>query len=409
MIIQRRSAETPLRFHSRAGRRGANPQSAIRNPQLENPQFPRILSTSRPCRIILSPMRNWFLILLGLLSLAAQGRGDAVDDLMREAMRQHPIPGAALAIIRDGQTVKTAAYGMASLEPRAPATPETAFEIGSVTKQFTAAAILLLAQEGKLSVDDNIPRHLKGAPESWSRITIRHLLTHTSGLKNYTGLDGFELARRMTQEQFIAQIAAWPPDFQPGEKWAYCNTGYNLLGYIIENVSGTSYRDFLERKIFAPLGMSATALRDPRAVLPSRAAGYETNRAGQFVSRNPDLTDVFSAGALVSTVGDLARWNAALNADVILTAASRAQMWTPVRLNGGTAHPYGFGWFLEPWHGHADIGHSGSTSGFSASLQRFPEAGLAVILLTNSDEFDIATRLAREIAELEMKMSPSNP
>jgi CubicO group peptidase (beta-lactamase class C family) len=351
-------------------------------------------------------MRSWFLILLASLSLAARGRGDAVDDLIREAMRQHPIPGAALAIIHDGQTVKTAAYGTADLARRAPVTPETGFEIGSVTKQFTAAAILLLAQDGKLGVEDKIPRHLKGAPESWSRITIRHLLTHTSGLKNYTGLDGFEMARHLTQEQFIAKIAAWPLDFPPGEKWAYCNTGYNLLGYIIENASGKSYGDFLEQKIFGPLGMTATALREPGAVLRRRALGYETNRAGQFINRNADLTDVFSAGALVSTVGDLARWNAVLNTDGILTAASRAQMWTPAKLNDGAAHPYGFGWFLEPWQGHANIGHSGSTAGFSASLQRFPEAGLTVILLTNSDEFDIATRLAREVAELEMK-SPS--
>jgi CubicO group peptidase (beta-lactamase class C family) len=353
--------------------------------------------------IILPAMRSWFLIFLACLGLAAQTRGDEVDDLLREAMRQHHIPGAALAIVRDGHTVKTAAYGMASLELRAPATTGTVFEIGSVTKQFTAAAILLLAQEGKLSVDDKIPRHLKGAPESWSGISIRNLLTHTSGLKNYTGLDGFELARHLTQAQFIALIAAHPLDFQPGEKWAYCNTGYNLLGYIIENVSGESYGDFMEQNIFAPLGMPATAQRDPRAVLPGRAAGYETNRAGQFINRDSDLTDIFSAGALVSTVGDLARWNAALDKNGILTAASRAEMWTPVRLNNGETHPYGFGWFLEPWHGHANIGHSGSTSGFSASLQRFPEAGLTVILLTNSDEFDIATKLAREIAELEMK------
>jgi CubicO group peptidase (beta-lactamase class C family) len=229
------------------------------------------------------------------------------------------------------------------------------------------------------------------------------LLTHTSGLKNYTGLPGFELTRHLTQAQFIALIAAHPLDFPPGEKWAYCNTGYNLLGYIIENASGKSYRDFLEQRIFAPLRMSATTLRDPGAIVPWRAGGYETNRAGQFINRDYDLTDVFSAGALLSTVGDLAKWNAALDTDGILTAASRAQMWTPVKLNDGTTHPYGFGWFLEPWQGHANIGHSGSTSGFSASLQRFPEAGLTVIFLTNSDEFDIATRLAREIAALEMK------
>ena len=347
-------------------------------------------------------MRSCCLILLAVLGLAAPGRCDAVDDLMADAMRHHPIPGAALAIVRGGQTVKTAAYGMANLERRAPATTQTVFEIGSVTKQFTAAAVLLLAQQAKLAVDDKISRHLKDTPASWSGITIRQLLTHTSGLKNYTGLHGFELARHLTRAQFIAQIAAQPLDFAPGEKWSYCNTGYNLLGWIIENVSGKSYGEFLQQNIFAPLGMTATARRDPGAPLPLRATGYQTNRAGRFIVRDPDLTDVFSAGALVSTVGDLAKWNAALDTDGLLTPASRAAMWTPVRLNNGTTHPYGFGWFLEPWQGHANIGHSGSTAGFSASLQRFPEAGLTVILLTNSDEFDMATKLAREIAALEM-------
>jgi CubicO group peptidase (beta-lactamase class C family) len=349
-------------------------------------------------------MRKWFFILLAGLSWAAQARGDAVDDLMRDALRQHPIPGAALAIIRDGRTVKTAAYGMANLKRQTPATPDTAFEIGSITKQLTAAAILLLAQEGKLAVDDKISRHLNGTPPGWSGISIRQLLTHTSGLKNYTGLGGFEAGRHLTQARFIAQIAVHPLDFPPGEKWAYCNTGYNLLGYIIENASGKNYWDFMEQNIFAPLGMSATRRRDAGAILPFRATGYETNRAGRFIVRNSDLTEVFSAGALVSTVGDLAKWNAALETDGILTAASRAEMWTPVKLSNGATHPYGFGWFLEPWQGHANIGHSGSTAGFSASLQRFPEAGLTVILLTNSDEFDIATKLAREIAGLEMQI-----
>jgi CubicO group peptidase (beta-lactamase class C family) len=360
-------------------------------------------STTHGGKIMTWAMQSWFFILLVGLGWAAQARGDAVDDLMRNAMRQHPIPGAALAIIRDGRTVKTAAYGIANLEWQTPATPETVFEIGSITKQFTAAAILLLAQEGKLSVDDKISKYLKGTPPGWSAISLRHLLTHTSGLKNYTGLGGFEAGRRLTQAQFIAQIAAQPLDFQPGEKWAYCNTGYNLLGYIIENVSGKSYWDFMEQNIFTPLGMSATTRRDTRAILPFRAIGYETNRAGRFIVRDSELTDVFSAGAMVSTVADLAKWNAALETDRILTAASRAEMWTPVKLNSGTNHLYGFGWFLEPWQGHANIGHSGSTSGFSASLQHFPEAGLTVILLTTSDEFDIATKLAREIAGLEMQ------
>jgi CubicO group peptidase (beta-lactamase class C family) len=146
--------------------------------------------------------------------------------------------------------------------------------------------------------------------------------------------------------------------------------------------------------------MSSTTSRDPRNVIPRRAGGYETNRAGQYINRDYDLTDIFSAGAIVSTVGDLAKWNAALDEQKLLTAATEQEMWTPVRLNNGATHPYGFGWFLDPLQGRANIGHSGSTSGFSASLQRFPKDGLAVIVLTNSDETGVATKLAKEIALL---------
>ncbi|MGD1085453.1 MAG: serine hydrolase domain-containing protein, partial [Verrucomicrobiota bacterium] len=211
-------------------------------------------------------MRSALTVLLLSLCLATRAGADAVDDLMRSEMRRHPIPGAALTIIKNGQTVKTAAYGMANLETRAPVTPETVFEVGSITKQFTAAAILLLAQDGKLTVDDKIARHLKDTSATWGQITIRHLLTHTSGLKNYTGLSGFELARHLTQSQFIHQMAAFPLDFQPGEKWAYCNTEYNLLGFIVENVTGKNYWDFLHERILAPLQMNATGDRAPRAL-----------------------------------------------------------------------------------------------------------------------------------------------
>jgi CubicO group peptidase (beta-lactamase class C family) len=337
------------------------------------------------------------------MAFVCRTEADPVDELMREALRHHPIPGAALAVIKDGRIVKTNAYGLANLEWQTPVTLDTSFEIGSVTKQFTAAAILVLAQEGRLSVDDVISRHLPGTPATWRQITLRHLLTHTSGLKNYTGLPGFELTRHLTQSQFVAQIAAHALEFPPGARWSYCNTGYNLLGYVVENVSGTNYVAFLQQRLFTPLQMTATTSRDPGAVIPHRANGYETNATGQFINRDFDLTDIFSAGEIVSTVGDLAKWNVALDTGKILTPASREEMWTPVRLNDGSSHPYGFGWFLEPYQGHPNVGHSGATDGFSASLQRFPEANLTVIVLCNSDEFDIATKLARQIAVLEMK------
>lgn len=332
-------------------------------------------------------------------------QADSVDDYIQQQMTEHRIPGLALTIIQAGQPIKTSAYGFADLEHRVPVRVETVFEIGSVTKQFTAAGILLLQQEGKLSVDDKIQKHLADLPDSWTNITIRHLLTHTAGIKSYTGLPGFELTHHLTQKQFLAAFRDRPLNFSPGESWNYSNTGYSLLGYIIENVSGQTYWDFMSAKIFRPLQMNATTDRQPAVVLPNRARGYEqTNHV--WINRDYDLTDVFSAGAIVSTVGDLAKWNAALDRDDLLAPATKTAMWTPAAAPPGRGTRYGFGWFLEEVEGRKNIGHGGSTSGFSASLQRFPEEQLAVIVLTNTDE-QIASTLARKIASFYFKKRES--
>jgi CubicO group peptidase (beta-lactamase class C family) len=321
---------------------------------------------------------------------------DRVDDYIKTEMDQHRIPGVALTIIQNGQAIKTAAYGLANLELAVPVKPDTVFEIGSVTKQFTAAGILLLAQDGKLSVDDKLAAHLANIPGPWTNVTIRHLLTHTSGIKSYTGLDGFQLTKHLTQSQFIRAIGREPMEFAPGESWKYSNTGFSLLGYIIENASGQNYWDFMSERIFQPLGMNATTNRLPGLVIPNRASGYEqTNQV--HINRDYDLTEVSSAGAIASTVGDLAKWNVALDGEMLLSAASKVQMWTPAKLNDGKATKYGFGWFVEAVDGHRNIGHGGSTSGFSATIQRFPDDKLAIIILTNTDE-QIATTLAKKIA-----------
>jgi CubicO group peptidase (beta-lactamase class C family) len=351
---------------------------------------------------------TWFCTALVTILLTSPiARADQVDDYLKSQMQQHRIPGLTLKIIRDGKPIKTAAYGRANLELNVPAKPETVFEIGSVTKQFTAAGILLLAQEGKLSVDDNISKHLKDTPGAWANVTIRHLLTHTSGIKNYTGLDGFQLWRHLNQAQFIKAIGKEPLEFQPGDSWKYCNTGFSLLGYIIENVSGQNYWDFVSQRIFQPLDMTATTNRLPSLVIPNRASGYEqTNHV--WMNRDSDLTEVFSAGAIASTAGDLAKWSAALDSDRPLNAASKEQMWTPVKLNNGKAGKYGFGWFLDTVEGHKNIGHGGSTSGFSASIQRFPDDRLAVIILTNTNE-EIATTLAKKVAAFFFTKSAPRP
>jgi CubicO group peptidase (beta-lactamase class C family) len=332
------------------------------------------------------------------LFLALNCFADQVDDLVKGEMAKHQIPGLALEVVQHGKEVKTAAYGFANLEWNVPATPETIFEIGSVTKQFTAACILLLVEEGKLSLDDKIIKYLKNTPASWSDITVRQLLAHTSGIKNYTGLDGFELSKHLTQEQFIAKIGEVPLVFPPGEKFSYCNTGYNLLGFIIENVSGEKYLDFLSEKILRPLSMSSTTNREPSRILKLRAAGYEQSKTNGLVNRDVDYTDLFSAGEIVSTLGDLMKWDAALDSEKILKNSSKEQMWASSPLNDGKLTGYGFGWFLNPLNGHKNIGHSGSTSGFSASNQRFPDDGLTIVVLCNSGEDGIATQIAKAVA-----------
>jgi len=347
-------------------------------------------------------MRLLMRALAGLLGMAVMPGivlADKVDDLLKTEMAKHEIAGLALMVVKDGRPIKTECYGVANLEWNVPVGTNTVFEIGSVTKQFTASCILMLGEEGKLSLDDKISKHLKNTPNTWSNITIRHLLTHTSGIKNYTVLDGFELTKHLTQAQFIEKMGSLPLDFQPGDSWSYCNSGYNLLGFIVENASGENYWDFLHERIFRPLGMTNTTSRIPAYVVPHRAAGYELKNH-VHINRDYDLTDLFSAGAIISTIMDMAKWNEALNGEKLLKASSKEQWWSPAKLNNGKNKDYGFGWTLDPLNGHKNIGHGGATSGFSATIQRFPDDKLSILILTNADETGVATTLARKIAQL---------
>jgi CubicO group peptidase (beta-lactamase class C family) len=347
-------------------------------------------------------MKRCLSLLIGLAGLFATTlpvRADKVDDLIHDEMQKHHVAGLALLVVENGQPIKTQGYGVANLEWNVPVDKDTVFEIGSITKQFTAACILLLAEDGKLSVDDLISSHLKNTPPAWSKITIRHLLTHTSGIPNYTVLDGFELTKHLTQDQFIQKLGAYPLSFQPGDSWSYCNSGFNLLGFIVENASGKKYWDFIQERIFTPLGMTSTGNRTPGVIVPHRAAGYERT-GGHPINRDYDLTDIFSAGAIISTVVDMGKWNAALDGDKLLKESSKQLWWTPTRLNNGTIKNYGFGWTLDPLGGHKNIGHGGATSGFSATIQRFPEDKLSLIILCNADENGLATSIGKKVAQL---------
>ncbi|MDB6121212.1 MAG: Beta-lactamase [Pedosphaera sp.] len=341
-------------------------------------------------------------LLIGVLAAPFASYADKVDELVEKEMKAHQVAGLSLMVVENGAQTKIKGYGVANLEWNVPVDKDTVFEIGSITKQFTAACILLLVEDGKLSVDDKISQHLKNTPAAWSNITVRHLLTHTSGIKSYTGLDGFEFTRHLTQEEFIKKIGTHPLAFQPGDSWAYCNTGYSLLGYIVENGSGKNYWEFIRERIFQPLEMTSTTSRNPGVIVPHRAAGYELKNH-KPINRDYDLTDIFSAGAIISTVVDMAKWDAALDGEKLLKESSKQLWWTPNKLNDGKIKNYGFGWYLDPLDGHKNIAHGGATSGFSATIQRFPDDKLSIIILTNADETGLATSIAKKVAKLYLK------
>ncbi len=341
--------------------------------------------------------RFQFLLIIILLTISASA--DEVDNFVRAQLAERHIPGAAIAVIKKGKIIKAKGYGLASVEFNIPVTPETVFEIGSVSKQMTAAGILLLWEDGKLKLDEKISSYLPNTPASWEKVTVRNLLTHTSGIKSYSSLSGFELSKRLKRDDFIKALSLQPLDFVTGTNYIYSNSGYNLLGFIIESVSGKNYWDFMRERIFKPLGMNKTANRDPQFVIPNRAPGYEWQNM-QLIGRDYALTDLFSAGAIVSTVLDLVKWDAALRNDTLLKKESKAEMWTALTFDNGKTYPYGFGWRITEIRGHKLIAHSGQTAGFGASVSRLVDDDLTVIALTNLGENGMGTLMAQGVAKI---------
>ncbi len=335
------------------------------------------------------------------------GKADKIDDYVTAKIKRLHVPGASLAIVRDGHITKAQGYGFANLELRSPATKETVYEIGSTSKQFTATAIMMLVEEGKVRLDDTITKYFPEAPQAWRGIKIRHLLTHTSGIQNHVAVPhwldvfrtnlAFETAP--SRDELLKMFFKLPLEFQPGETWAYDNTGYYLLGIIIEKASGKSYWQFLDERVFKPLGMNATRSTDPQPIVPNRASGYEWKN-DHFENRPVLLPAIaFSAGSLLSTVEDMAKWDAALYTEKLLKKSSLDQMWTAPATNDGTDAPfnYGFGWFIENYHGHRLVQHSGGTPGFSSAMYRFVSDKLTIIILTNHAD-RILDQLAIDLA-----------
>jgi D-alanyl-D-alanine carboxypeptidase len=315
---------------------------------------------------------------------AASAESAAIDRLFRGAVKPDE-PGLAVIVVRKGQPIHRAAYGMANLELGVALKPEDVFRIGSVTKQFTSAAIMMLAEEGKLAVSDPITKFLPDYPTQGKTITVEHLLTHTSGIQSYT--DMLKWRGMWRQDMSVTEIVDLfknePMKFAPGERWSYNNSGYILLGAILEKASGRKYADFLRERIFGPLGMTNTRYDSTEDLIPRRAAGY--GRSGDhFVNAlYLSMTQPYAAGALVSTVDDLAKWEAGIAAGRVVKADSLAKIFTPFKLASGASTGYGYGWQIGQYEGRPVQEHGGGIPGFRSHVLRIPSEGVYVAVLSN--------------------------
>jgi CubicO group peptidase (beta-lactamase class C family) len=332
-------------------------------------------------------MTNLRTRVLGLILVAAgalAARGDEVDDYVTAAMVRQHIPGLSLAIIRESKVTKLKGYGFASVELNVPANPETVYELASATKPFVAMSIMLLLQDGKLSLEDRVCQYVEGTPEAWHSITLRQLLSHTSGIKDY--LERPEMTPFDLPPEKIVQIAAsFPLNFAPGKKWAYSNTGYVLLGMVIQKVTGKPFSAFLSERVFQPLAMAATQHYEPGGIVSNRAVGYlwlGPGGMGNAEMFKYMMSNRGDAGVL-STVGDLAKWEAALASGRLLSSNNLEAMWSPVRLTDGSACNYGLGWFLKKVNGHRHVFHPGGSAGAATIISRYPDDHLTIILLSN--------------------------
>lgn len=311
-------------------------------------------------------------------------------------------PGCAVAVSRNGQAIATRAYGMADLEKGVPATPDSIYEAGSDSKQFTAAAILMLAREGKLSLDDDIRKYLPELPTYSAPVTIRHMLHHTSGLRDWgsvAAIEGWPRNSRTASNDDVLEIASRQSElnFAPGAHYLYSNSNYNLAAIVVARVSGQSLADFTSERIFKPLGMTHTSWRDDHGeVVAGRTGAYDYQDG---VYRNDQvIEDAYGNGGLLTTVGDLVKWQAALDAGTF-GAGFTAQMQTPTKLNDGTPIAYALALVNLDHDGQQEVSHSGSTGGYRAWMARYPKQKLAVSLLCNTGNADTPV-LGREVADV---------
>lgn len=310
-----------------------------------------------------------------------------IDDIVQSTYSDE-LPGASFMVVKDGEVIYSGAKGMANVELGVPLNQSTVFRIGSITKQFTAASILLLEERGKLSIEDTIDIYLPDYPVEYaSKITIHHLLSHTSGIISYTGIPGYmnsaKIRRDLSTSDLVDVFKDLAPFSVPGDKWLYNNSGYVLLGAIIESVSGRTYEEFVNENIFAKLEMDNSYYGKHNVIIPNRASGYQV--MNDHVENAPflSMTQPHAAGSLLSTVEDLAKWDRALFSGEVLSEESFRKMTTPGMLNDGQMHTYGYGFIIGETNGMKVVSHGGGIFGFATAGIHVVEANLFVAVFSN--------------------------
>jgi CubicO group peptidase (beta-lactamase class C family) len=299
-------------------------------------------------------------------------------------MKERQIPGLALLVVRDGKVVRSQGYGFSNVELQVPVKPETLFQSGSVGKQFTATAVMMLVEEGKIGLEDPLTKYFPDAPGTWKDVTVRQLLSHTAGFTDYP--EKFDFRRDYTEDETLKIIEGIPLAYAPGTKWAYSNLGYATLGILIHKASGKFYGDFLQERVFGPLGMTTTRIINEEDIIANRAAGYRLVKGKlknqEWVSPTLNTT---ADGSLYFSILDLEKWDAALAQGKLLKNSSFDEMRTIAKLKDGKPNSghYGFGWFLEDIHGHRIIEHEGAWQGFNTSINRYVDDKLTVVVLAN--------------------------
>jgi len=335
--------------------------------------------------------------------IAAEPAADAVARLVRAEMQQQHIPGLTLLVSRNGKPVRAEGYGLANIELNVPTRPESIFQSGSMGKQFTATAVMMLVEAGKVGLEDPLTKYFPDAPASWKQVTVRELLSHTAGFTDYP--KDFDFRKDYTEEDLLKIVEAIPLAYPPGTRWDYSNLGFLTLGVLIHKVTGQFYGDFLQERIFRPLGMSTTRVMSEADIIPNRCAGYRLVN-GQIKNQDwvsPTLNTT-ADGALYFSIRDLAKWDAALYTEKLLKRSSLAQMWTVAPLLDGKPNSghYGYGWFIETNNGHRVIEHGGAWQGFETHIARYVDDGLTVVVLTNLEGAKPG-RIAHGVADIYLK------